>query len=573
MCAIILANTAIMVFETNQDAMCYPEFEGREDSCTHHSSNIAWLSGMNLVFLIIYTVEASLRLYAERTAFFFNRWNQIDCLLVLLGWLASYAFAFLNVTFLRSFRIARLLRAARVLTSIREFYLLMSGFMSSVRAIFFGALGLLSALLFWSIFVVQVIHPINASIYYRECERCSGGFKNVQSAIVTLVQQIVAGDSWGQISVPIIEKAPWTFPILFSILVSISLGVMNLILAVIVERSTEARENDIAAKIKRKEQCRMRNMIELAKVCHDMDEDGSGTLSLDEMMNGCDTSSAFKDLMALLDLHKEDMASIFKSLDEDGSGDVSYLEFCQNIDKASKRDTQIMVSLIKLSLSEIKTIMQKEVIACLNRICEDVTLQSSSLQQHGQLLSRMFAHIVPVWQSPESELAGCAIGPLSGKETRSAELSTSTYADATGACLAASDLTQLLEGLSSTFGMLDSERHGYATQLARAEQQLAELQGHATHLMLEDVTGSVIEVCAQIQLQLNRCMDKELRALRAMWRMNVKLCELLPAGASLGCDSSLQMKSCRITPQHEESDEAKPSLSPNPQGDSWAVRV
>lgn len=47
-------------------------------------------------------------------------------------------------------------------------------------------------------------------------------------ASLTLFQQIVAGDSWGAISLPLAEAHPWTSPILFSILMTISLGVMNL---------------------------------------------------------------------------------------------------------------------------------------------------------------------------------------------------------------------------------------------------------------------------------------------------------------------------------------------------------
>lgn len=47
-------------------------------------------------------------------------------------------------------------------------------------------------------------------------------------ASLTLFQQIVAGDSWGAISLPLAEAHPWTSPILFAILMTISLGVMNL---------------------------------------------------------------------------------------------------------------------------------------------------------------------------------------------------------------------------------------------------------------------------------------------------------------------------------------------------------
>eukprot|EP00930_Biecheleria_cincta_P001862 TRINITY_DN102951_c0_g1_i1.p1 TRINITY_DN102951_c0_g1~~TRINITY_DN102951_c0_g1_i1.p1 ORF type:complete len:748 (+),score=172.31 TRINITY_DN102951_c0_g1_i1:33-2246(+) len=380
---VIVFNLCCMVFETNQDALCYPDWEHDMRGCPHNSSNIPWMVTTNLVLLVVYTMEAALRIYVERTQYFLNKWNQLDMLTVSCGWLTTAVESFVNMNFLRVFRVARLLRAARVLVSIREFYLLMSGFMSSIRAIFFGAICLLCTLVLWAIFMVQTIHPINASIHYEGCDRCSVAYLDVQSAVLTLTQQIVAGDSWGMTAIPIVEKEPVTFFVLFTVLIFISLGVMNLILAVIVERSTEARENDVEAKLAQKDAVRSQNMVNLCQLCHQMDQDGSGTLSLEEMLLGCEQSKEFRQLMDLLDLQKADLATIFKALDEDGSGDVSYIEFCQNIDSATRRDPQMMVSLIKFSMSEIKTMVQKDVIDVLADHSSILEQVSGFLEKHG----------------------------------------------------------------------------------------------------------------------------------------------------------------------------------------------
>ena len=50
----------------------------------------------------------------------------------------------------------------------------------------------------------------------------------VYSASLTLFSQIVAGDGWGTLSLPLAEAHPWLSVILFAIMISISLGVMNL---------------------------------------------------------------------------------------------------------------------------------------------------------------------------------------------------------------------------------------------------------------------------------------------------------------------------------------------------------
>eukprot|EP00972_Heterocapsa_arctica_P074283 10964219-Heterocapsa_arctica.AAC.1 len=57
---------------------------------------------------------------------------------------------------------------------------------------------------------------------------------------LTLFQQIVTGDSWGQVSIPVIEARPFFAIIIVGIVVTVSLGLMNLVLAVIVERAQDA---------------------------------------------------------------------------------------------------------------------------------------------------------------------------------------------------------------------------------------------------------------------------------------------------------------------------------------------
>ena len=145
---------------------------------------------------------------------------------------------------------------------------------------------LVSVILFWAVLAVELFNPITSRLEFpSSCDRCSRGFGSVASAGLTFFQQIVAGDSWGTISVPLIEKAPWTGPILFLVIISISLGVMNLILAVIVERATEARDNDHDQRIKKKEAERSKSMVDLAVLCANMDKNSNGLVSLEEMVS------------------------------------------------------------------------------------------------------------------------------------------------------------------------------------------------------------------------------------------------------------------------------------------------
>eukprot|EP00931_Biecheleriopsis_adriatica_P101671 TRINITY_DN76762_c0_g1_i1.p1 TRINITY_DN76762_c0_g1~~TRINITY_DN76762_c0_g1_i1.p1 ORF type:complete len:635 (+),score=74.16 TRINITY_DN76762_c0_g1_i1:61-1965(+) len=377
---VILINLIIMVFESNADAQCYPTYQESVGDCPWSAENTLWRSIVNVALLAIYTAEITMRLYVEQTSFIWNRWNQIDGLLVVLGWTSTLASDMINLSFLRFMRIARLLRAMRLLLAIPEFYMLLTGIASSVRAILFGSVCLVSALILWAIIVVQVIHPVNASISYEGCERCSRGFASVQAAALTLFQSVVAGDSWGLISVRVIEKEPWTAFILVAIVVTISLGIMNLILAVIVERAAEAREKDVETKRKNKLKTQRIEMMKLATYCERMDEDSSGTLSLEELLEGRRNSVDIDKLFTDMDLHAEDLATMFSVLDEDRSGDVSYLEFIKSLDSAARKDPLMLSNMIKFSVAEVRILIEQEVMKVLRHHTQLLTDQTSALQ-------------------------------------------------------------------------------------------------------------------------------------------------------------------------------------------------
>jgi hypothetical protein len=118
--------------------------------------------------------------------------------------------------------------------SVPELYILLSGLTTSFKPILFGSIMLISVILVWSVVVVELLHPIASQLDFRNCPNCHMGFSGVYTAWLTLFSQIVAGDSWGLISLPLAKAEPWTTPILFFIMMTVSLGVMNLILAVIV---------------------------------------------------------------------------------------------------------------------------------------------------------------------------------------------------------------------------------------------------------------------------------------------------------------------------------------------------
>merc|ERR1719440_1045216 len=83
-----------------------------------------------------------------------------------------------------------------------------------------------------------------ASSSWDNCERCVRSFSSVMAANLTFFQTIIAGDSWGKVAIPVTEAYPLASIIFVGSLFSIVVGIMNLIVAVLVDTASEAREKD-----------------------------------------------------------------------------------------------------------------------------------------------------------------------------------------------------------------------------------------------------------------------------------------------------------------------------------------
>lgn len=357
LCGIILTNMALLVVETDQQAQ-YGDPEG-------------WVRVANYVLIGIYIVELFLRLYVYRGHFFTSFTNWADLFIIISDVTIETVIIIIgdkdgvpSIVVLRIFRLLRLGRTHRALTLFPELHVMVMGLAGAFRAIFWGMILLLVVLMTWGILAVQIIHPLNQKVFeagdYGDCDRCPRAFASVPASMLTFTQHIIAGDSWGAVSIPIIEAYPETYAFFFMVLVSVGMAILNLILAVVIDSAAMARKESDHQLVKIKDEEYKRMSQELLKVCEDLDKDGSGSLSLKELMNGYRSSVQFRDCMAMLDITQEDMSTVFQILDEDRSGDVRYEEFVQQLYKMKANDSHTLLVFIRYYVTEIRMKINEE---------------------------------------------------------------------------------------------------------------------------------------------------------------------------------------------------------------------
>jgi len=144
---------------------------------------------------------------------------------------------------------------------------------------------------------------------------------------------------------------------------------MHLILSVIVDDAVQCREDDVNQKIRDKEANYQKASTELLKMCSEMDADGNGCLSFQEILKGYDFNRSFAKFVNLLDAKREDLGCIYSMLDTDGTNAIDYKIFVQRLHKMKAMSSHMTMCMIRQNI--------RDVLDYVKRIADDV----ESLQQ------------------------------------------------------------------------------------------------------------------------------------------------------------------------------------------------
>jgi hypothetical protein len=257
---------------------------------------------MEHCFLSIYCGELMMRFFCMGKGCLKSGWVVFDLVLVGMGTISSWViepiilFAMSNedganetlapLMVLRVMRLLRLARSVRLLVQFKTLWMLVRGLLTSASTMFYT---FMLMLLILYVFACVGIEIITKDQDIRSDEELGPlvdyYFSSVSRIMLTLVQ-FVTLDSIALVYTPLIHWSPFVlgfYFIFFIIVVSISL--MNLVTAVIVEGAIEQGKQDREVQ-KAYEKQKIANLIPtIRRLFNELDTDGSGGLSLDEILN------------------------------------------------------------------------------------------------------------------------------------------------------------------------------------------------------------------------------------------------------------------------------------------------
>eukprot|EP00933_Yihiella_yeosuensis_P081106 TRINITY_DN94648_c0_g1_i1.p1 TRINITY_DN94648_c0_g1~~TRINITY_DN94648_c0_g1_i1.p1 ORF type:complete len:357 (-),score=61.72 TRINITY_DN94648_c0_g1_i1:130-1119(-) len=183
-------------------------------------------------------------------------------------------------------------------------------------------------------------HPYNVAVQEN--------FSDLGDAIMILLQ-CFSLDSIAGVYRPLVKHRVILFFYFMSVILLLSIALMNLVTAIMVDSSMDQANADKDT-IKALESARKaRQMEQLKEMFIELDEDGSGELTLDEIDSA--PPEAVEQLMEIAGT--DDIKALFDLLDYDGGGTVGTDEFCEGVMKATNSEKPMELSKLVKQCGEI----------------------------------------------------------------------------------------------------------------------------------------------------------------------------------------------------------------------------
>jgi len=189
-------------------------------------------------------------------------------------------------------------------------------------------------------------------------------FPDIPVAMLTLLQ-FVCMDSISSIYRPLILGDPMLIIFFLPFILVVSIALMNLVTAVIVEGAIEQGKNDRESQNRYKQYAFKKMIPGLRAMFQTLDTDGNGTVSLEELVNAPqEIKKRLEEIMQV-----ETMVEVFEIIDFDQSGVVDIDEFCDGIQKLlnSTQSVEVVRILKQLALTR--------------NVCEDISTTLNRMER------------------------------------------------------------------------------------------------------------------------------------------------------------------------------------------------
>lgn len=251
------------------------------------------------IFCVIWCVEMFIYFYCEGLrAYFASGWNLMDFSLVVVAVTTNWLLPLIggngssggllgSMTTLRMVRLLRLVRLMKLMRMFRELWLIVNGFLKAIRLLSFALLLLACVIYVSAIFMTMSVGHV-CDTQFAEWSACHEYWGNVPSSMFSLFQ-VTTTDLWNMELIRPATQKQWWIPIFILLyFMMTTFGVVNVMVAVIVENTVEAAMAQRDAERQAAETRLFQELRGFKDIFIEADEDQSGVVDVvefTEMMN------------------------------------------------------------------------------------------------------------------------------------------------------------------------------------------------------------------------------------------------------------------------------------------------
>ncbi|CAK9105863.1 Cation channel sperm-associated protein 1 (CatSper1) [Durusdinium trenchii] len=304
-----------------------------------------WLDVSATVCLAIYTIEMIAITVLHGRRVLQDKWFLLDVVIVGSGllqlFLSAIGISVDEVTLLRILRVVRIMRLFRLFRKFRflkELRKLLKMTGLCFKTLCWSFLFCFVIMTSWAMLAVELLSPLMPEMIARgeweDCEFCTKSLTSVLYANLLIFKTVVAGDSWGDVAVPLIEADPWVATGIFiGSHLTIVFGVLNLVVAVVVDTFAEQRMRDVTTMAMEMDEDAEEDLRDLDKMFLEIDANNDGTLTFDELLEGAMKVREFQNRLRVMDIDQNDLQQLFLMLDHDGGGTIDPDEFKKTLSR------------------------------------------------------------------------------------------------------------------------------------------------------------------------------------------------------------------------------------------------
>lgn len=327
-----------------------------------------WPPWVELSFWFLYTVELIFRLLAHGLTNFCNAWFILDAFLVAVGFIALVVipiagddasiggFEFEKLLVVRGLRLLRLVRALRMVRQFKVMWRLVYSLLGAGQTMMSMFALILLALFIFGCVAVELIRKDEELLDDPETGPVVRKYFNTLPTSILTLLQFVTLDSVAAIYYPLVMFRPSLIIFFTPIFLFISVGLMNLVTAILVESALESAQQEAEAgrqELKNKIRGALPSLLDIFQT---LDTDMSGFITRDEL------DAVPVDILpasVLESLPIDNMQELFEMLDVDGTGTLTLAEFVEGLMNLALLDVPIWTIQSQRMLRSVRTLATK----------------------------------------------------------------------------------------------------------------------------------------------------------------------------------------------------------------------